>query len=238
MSRYSFLRIACIGALAATAVSTAGNDAAMSDPVLVGPKPANYRQSSSYTGLDEYRYDFCFQQNTIGYIVLTRESIERLQKSYPIRETCSGQVNSEVLDSNSDTLSQNTGVSRNSVRFRPNSKVTVILTPIDGSPKYMTGAVQVSSKAVVVNYSAKSKCTARYFPHTDHKEYQATFNLTSGRWSQRVKNLDDCLGTADKMWQDWSQGQFIIDSSGRVISADALDVDGSVINKNALIIKQ
>lgn len=97
MSRYSFLVTLCLVGLATTAASTVGNDAAISDPVLVGPKLTNYRQTSSFTGLDEYRYDLCFQQNTIGYIVLTKESIERLQKSYPIRANCSGQGNSEVL---------------------------------------------------------------------------------------------------------------------------------------------
>jgi hypothetical protein len=239
MSRYSFLVTVCLVGLATTAASTVGNDAAMSDPVLVGPNPTNYRQSSSYTGLGAYRYDFCFQQNIVGYIVLPREGIERLQKSYPFRETCSNQVNSEVLESNPDALSQNTGVSRNSVRFRPNSKVTVTRKSEDGSAKVMGGTVQVSSKTVVVNYSYKYKCGVRYFPNTLHQEeWQATFNLTSGKWSNRVKNLTNCLGNATKMWQDWSQGQFRIDSSGRVISAEALDVDGSVLDKNALVVKQ
>lgn len=100
----------------------------------------------------------------------------------------------------------------------------------------MTGTVQVSSKAVFVNYSFKYKCGVG--SNTWHQELQATFNLTSGKWSQRGRLLVDCLTTADKTWRDDSQGQFRIDPNGQVIRADALDDDGSVINENALIIKQ
>ncbi len=85
-----------------------GNDAAMSDPVLVVPASRYYGDINSYSG-EGYAYDFCYQQNTLGYIVVSRETAERLVRRYPVRSRCQVfQVGQSVtLNLETNTLSLN-----------------------------------------------------------------------------------------------------------------------------------
>jgi len=85
-----------------------GNDPAMSDPVLVVPTSRYYGDINSYSG-EGYAYDFCCQQNTLGYIVVSRQTAERLESRYPVRSRCQiFQVGQSVtLNLETNTLSLN-----------------------------------------------------------------------------------------------------------------------------------
>ena len=85
-----------------------GNDAAMSDPVLIDPSSRYYGDINNYGG-EGYAYDFCYQQNTLGYIIFSRKTAERLEKRYSVRSRCQVfQVGQSVtLNLETNTLSLN-----------------------------------------------------------------------------------------------------------------------------------
>jgi hypothetical protein len=67
------------------------------------------------------------------------------------------------------------------------------------------------------------------------------FDLSSKTWTDKVKELSDCLGNANQEWIDYSTtpSQFSIESTGKetVIRADAQDTDGSIIVKDSLVVR-
>jgi hypothetical protein len=105
MSKYSFLLTTLFSVVTATAASTICSNIAMSEPLLIEPSSHFYERIYR----NEEAFDFCAQQ-TLGFIVVSPKVRERLQKYYPIRETCINQVSSEALNSNSNALDSNSNV--------------------------------------------------------------------------------------------------------------------------------
>lgn len=93
MSKFSSVATAFLFCFTTAIASIIGNDAAMSDPVLVDPS-SRYYEISRTIG---YAYDFCLNQNTLGYIVVSEKADERLQRWYSIEGKCSVQSASESL---------------------------------------------------------------------------------------------------------------------------------------------
>lgn len=66
------------------------SEAAISNPVLIDP--AQQYQNSDYIvnsgGVNGYAYDFCFQNQTLGYIVVSAQAAVRLERYYPFRSVC------------------------------------------------------------------------------------------------------------------------------------------------------
>lgn len=66
-------------------------------------------------------YDFCLEQQTLGYIVVSREASERLERRYSVRDTCSGlRVGQAVLLN----LETNTITSKASLDFSSSNNVS------------------------------------------------------------------------------------------------------------------
>jgi hypothetical protein len=105
MSKRAFLATVVLVWLTTVTASMIGNDAAMSEPVLIDPTSRYYGEINNYGG-EGYAYDFCYQQNTLGYIVVSREAAARLVRWYAIDDTCTPPVSSNTLQSNSGTSSQ------------------------------------------------------------------------------------------------------------------------------------
>jgi len=103
------------------------------------------------------------------------------------------------------------------------------------------GRVQKSNKSLVVNYTRTWQCGAGASVSTARQEWQAVFELSSKTWTDKVKELSDCLGKANQEWIDYSTtpSQFSVESSGNdtVIRADAQDTDGSIIVKDELVVR-
>ena len=103
------------------------------------------------------------------------------------------------------------------------------------------GRVQKSDKSIVVNYTRTWQCGAEASVSTARQEWQAVFDLSSKTWTDKVKELSDCLGNANQEWIDYSTtpSQFSIESTGKetVIRADAQDTDGSIIVKDSLVVR-
>lgn len=85
--------------------SIIGNDAAMSEPVLIDPTSRYYGEINNYRK-EGYAYDFCYQQNTLGYIVVSREAAARLERWYAVDDTCIPPVSANTLQSNAGASSQ------------------------------------------------------------------------------------------------------------------------------------
>jgi len=103
MSKRTFLAsVVLVWFTTATALMI-GNDAAMSDPVLIDPTSRYYGEINNYRR-EGYAYDFCYQQNTLGYIVVSRQAAARLERWYAVDDTCSSPVN--TLQSNAGNPSQ------------------------------------------------------------------------------------------------------------------------------------
>jgi hypothetical protein len=103
MSKRTFLAsVVLVWFTTATALMI-GNDAAMSDPVLIDPTSRYYGEINNYRR-EGYAYDFCYQQNTLGYIVVSRQAAARLERWYAVDDTCSSPVN--TLQSNAGASSQ------------------------------------------------------------------------------------------------------------------------------------
>lgn len=103
MSKRSFLATVVLLCFSTATTSIIGNDAAMSDPILIDPTSRYYGDINNYRG-EGYAYDFCYQQSTLGYIVVSRQAAERLERWYAVDDTCTPPVN--TLQSNSGTSSQ------------------------------------------------------------------------------------------------------------------------------------
>jgi hypothetical protein len=105
MSKRAFLATVVLVWFTTATASMIGNDAAMSEPVLIDPTSRYYGEINNYGG-EGYAYDFCYQQNTLGYIVVSREAAARLVRWYAIDDTCTPPVSANTLQSNSGTSSQ------------------------------------------------------------------------------------------------------------------------------------
>lgn len=103
MSKRSFFATVVFLCFTTATTSIIGNDAAMSDPILIDPTSRSYGDINNYR-TEGYAYDFCYQQNTLGYIVVSREVAARLERWYAVDDTCTPPVN--TLQSNSGTSSQ------------------------------------------------------------------------------------------------------------------------------------
>jgi hypothetical protein len=103
MSKRSFLATVVLLCFSTATTSIIGDDAAMSDPILIDPTSRYYGDINKYRG-EGYAYDFCYQQSTLGYIVVSRQAAERLERWYAVDDTCTPPVN--TLQSNSGTSSQ------------------------------------------------------------------------------------------------------------------------------------
>ena len=102
MSKRAFLATVVLMWFTTATASMIGNDAAMSEPVLIDPTSRYYGEINNYGG-EGYAYDFCYQQNTLGYIVVSEEAAARLARWYPVRETCSTFRVGQVVYLNTET---------------------------------------------------------------------------------------------------------------------------------------
>lgn len=105
MSKRSFIATVVLLCFTTATISIVSNDAAMSDPILIDPSSQYYGQAA-YTGESGYAYDFCYQQNTLGYIVVSRQAAARLERWYAVDNTCTPPVSANTLQSNSGNSSQ------------------------------------------------------------------------------------------------------------------------------------
>lgn len=121
MSKRAFLATVILLCSTTATALMMGNNAAMSEPILIDPTSRYYGEINNYRG-EGYAYDFCYQQNTLGYIVVSRKAAERLENRYPVRSRCqvfqAGQSVSLNLETNTLSLdSQNNESYRNSYYF-------------------------------------------------------------------------------------------------------------------------
>jgi hypothetical protein len=104
-----------------------------------------------------------------------------------------------------------------------------------------SGRVQETNQAIVVIYNRNFKCGEGASVDIESQEWQATFDLSSRTWTDKVRILNSCLGTPHQEWIDFSThpSPFSIESSSdaTVIKSDAQDYDGSLILKDTLVVK-
>lgn len=103
MSKFPSIATAVLFCFTTAIASIIGNDAAMSDPVLIDPSSQYYERSRTIG----YAYDFCLNQSTLGYIVVSETANKRLQRWYSIDEKCFAQ---SVVESQSSSPSPLTPV--------------------------------------------------------------------------------------------------------------------------------
>ena len=76
--------------------SIIATETAMSNPILIDP-------SKQYQGNDHIvngrgsAYDFCFDNKSLGYIVVSEAASKRLERRYPIRSNCTIQTTSTTV---------------------------------------------------------------------------------------------------------------------------------------------
>jgi hypothetical protein len=103
------------------------------------------------------------------------------------------------------------------------------------------GRIEKGDKSIAVNYIRTWECGAGARERTARQEWQAVFDLSSKKWTDRVRDLNSCLRNADQKWMNYSTtpGKFSIESSGgeTVIRADAQDTDGSIVVKDSLVVR-
>lgn len=104
-----------------------------------------------------------------------------------------------------------------------------------------SGRVIESDKSIVVNYTRTSECDTEAPINTVRQEWQVVFDLESRTWTDKARDLSNCLGNASQKWIDSSTtpSQFNIESNGNetIITVDAQDTDGSIIVKDALVVR-
>ncbi len=98
MSKRTFLASIALVCFTTATASMIGNDAAMSEPILIDPTSRYYGEINNYRG-EGYAYDFCYQQNTLGYIVVSRQAAARLQRWYAVDDTCTPPPSKRKLQS-------------------------------------------------------------------------------------------------------------------------------------------
>ena len=96
---------------------------AMSNPILIDPSK-QYQENDYIMNRGGNAYDFCFDNKTLGYIVLSEAASERLVRRYPIRSNCTlpttsttgsktfSQFGSSSFNSSSDEFYSNNSSSR------------------------------------------------------------------------------------------------------------------------------
>lgn len=103
------------------------------------------------------------------------------------------------------------------------------------------GRVEETAQSIIVTYTRSWECGAEATVETARQEWQTIFDLTSKTWTDKVKELSNCLGNANQEWIDYSTtpSQFSIETNGSktVIRADAQDTDGSIIVKDSLVVR-
>ncbi|MBN3909118.1 MAG: SH3 domain-containing protein [Nostoc sp. NMS1] len=103
------------------------------------------------------------------------------------------------------------------------------------------GRVEKSEKLIVVNYTRDWKCGVEALESTARQEWQTVFDLSTKTWTDKVRELNNCLGNANQTWIDYSTtpSQFSIEpnSNETVIRADVQDTDGSIILKDSLVVR-
>lgn len=134
--------------------------------------------------------------------------------------------------------------------LKPKSKPETSNTDIAASVKKtgldfsyeIPGRVQESDKTIVVTYIRDLKCGEGAPVDTARQEWQATFDLPSQKWTDKVRELKSCLtGISNQEWTDYhtTPSQFSVESTGNetLIRADTQELDGSVIVKDSLLVK-
>lgn len=103
------------------------------------------------------------------------------------------------------------------------------------------GNVQVDDKEILVNYVDTWKCNEELPEDIGQQEWQAKFDLTSNTWTEKVREISNCLGTSKQEWINVNThpSRFSIETgdSEIIIRADAQDYDNSLIMKDTLVIK-
>jgi hypothetical protein len=103
------------------------------------------------------------------------------------------------------------------------------------------GRVEETAQSIIVTYTRTWECGAEATVEIARQEWQAVFDLASKTWTDKVKELSNCLGNANQEWIDYSTtpSQFSIETSDSktVLRADAQDTDGSIIVKDSLVVR-
>lgn len=103
------------------------------------------------------------------------------------------------------------------------------------------GRVEETTQAIIVTYTRTRECGVGATVGTAKQEWQTIFDLASKTWTDKVKELSNCLGNTNQEWIEYSTtpSQFSIDASDdeTVIRADAQDTDGSIIVEDALVVR-
>lgn len=103
------------------------------------------------------------------------------------------------------------------------------------------GRVEQTDQLIIVTYTRTSECGAEAIVDTDTQEWQTVFDLVSKTWTDKVRDLSDCLGNANQEWIDFSTtpSQFSIETSDSetVLRVDVRDTDDSIVVKDALVVR-
>lgn len=103
------------------------------------------------------------------------------------------------------------------------------------------GRVEETAQSIIVTYTRSWECGAEATVKTARQEWQAVFNLSSKTWTDKVKELSNCLGNSNQQWMNYSTtpSQFSTETNGSttVIRADAQDSDGSVAIRDSLVVR-
>ena len=78
------------------------------------------------------------------------------------------------------------------------------------------GRVEKSDKFIVVNYTRDWKCGVEALESTARQEWQTVFDLSTKTWTDKVRELNNCLGNANQTWIDYSTtpSQFSMEPNG------------------------
>nr|WP_242024302.1 SH3 domain-containing protein [Trichocoleus sp. FACHB-591] len=111
----------------------------------------------------------------------------------------------------------------------------------DGFPYEAAGSVQENEQVIVVNYLYSKECSSEAPGATFQQEWKTTFDLTAKTWTNQVKEVSKCSGNPNQEWTDYSRtpNPFTIESVGSetVIKGDTQDTDGSLLTKDAFIVR-
>jgi hypothetical protein len=103
------------------------------------------------------------------------------------------------------------------------------------------GRVEETAQSIIVTYTRTWECGAEATVETARQEWQTVFDLASKTWTDKVKEVSNCLGNANQEWIDYSTtpSQFSIETSGSktVLKADSQDTDGSILVKDSLVVR-
>ncbi|MBW4685431.1 MAG: SH3 domain-containing protein [Komarekiella atlantica HA4396-MV6] len=149
-----------------------------------------------------------------------------------IEDSTSAQINGAKSRHQSEQITPLPELNQTSI------EASVKKTGLDFSEETL-GRVKESNQAIVVTYTRNFKCGEGASADIASQEWQATFNLSSKTWTDKVRELSSCLRTPHQQWMNFSThpSPFTIESGNpTVIRADAQDYDGSLILKDVLVV--